>query len=144
MLPVFRNNRNLPGFMDDFFGRNFLEELFNEREWSSSPSVNIFEEKEKFSIEIAAPGLEKKDFKIDLKENTLTISAEKKSEKETEEGAKVMRREFNYSSFTRSFVMPDGVDVGKIKASHSNGILTIELPKKEEYKDKLPRQIDIA
>ena len=144
MLPVFRNNRNLPGFMDDFFGRNFLEELFNEREWSSSPSVNIFEGEEKFSIEIAAPGLEKKDFKIDLKENTLTISAEKKSEKETEEGAKVMRREFNYSSFTRSFVMPDGVDVGKIKASHSNGILTIELPKKEEYKDKLPRQIDIA
>ena len=144
MLPVFRNNRNLPGFMDDFFGRNFLEELFNEREWSSSPSVNIFEGEEKFSIEIAAPGLEKKDFKIDLKENTLTISAEKKSEKETEEGAKVMRREFNYSSFTRSFVMPEGVDVGKIKASHSNGILTIELPKKEEYKDKLPRQIDIA
>ena len=145
MLPVFRNTRNLPGILNDFFGRNLSDELWNESAaWESSPAVNIYEQKDKFEIEVAAPGLEKKDFKIDLKDDYLVISSERKGEKEEKKDGKVMRREFQYSSFQRSFLLPREVDVTKIKAAHKNGILTVELPKKEEFRDKAPRQIEIA
>ncbi|HBL74042.1 MAG TPA: heat-shock protein Hsp20 [Prolixibacteraceae bacterium] len=143
MLPVFKTNRNLPGIADNFFSKNLWDDFFNEREWSSSPDVNIMESSEHYEIEIAAPGLEKKDFHIDLKDNVLTVSSEKKTEHKERQGLKIVRREFSYSSFSRSFVIPEGVDFSKINASHSNGILKIELPKKEEFKDQEPRQIAI-
>lgn len=106
------------------------------------PAVNIVEEKDDFRIEVAAPGLDKKDFKIDLNNNVLTISSEKNDEKE-EKSERFMRREFSYSSFKRSFTLPETAQVDKIVANHKNGILQITIPKKEEARVKPPRQIAI-
>ncbi len=142
MLPVFRN-RNLPDLFDEFFNSNLLPNFIEEGAWKSTPAVNIFENNEKFEIEVAAPGLEKEDFKIDLKNDHLVVYSEKKDKKEEKEKGKVVRSEFRYSSFQRSFALPKEVDVAAIKANHKNGVLTIELPKKTEYKENWSRQIEI-
>lgn len=130
--------------MDEFFGRNLWNDVFEKPEWSTSPSVNVYENKNDFEIEVAAPGLDKKDFHIDLKDNVLTISSEKKEEKEEKDDNKIVMCEFNYTSFSRSFRVPEGVDANKIKASHKNGVLKISLPKREEYKEHAPRAIEIS
>ena len=143
MLPVFRT-KNLPGIFDEFLSGNLIPNFVEEEAWKSTPAVNIYESNEKFAIEIAAPGLEKEDFKIDLKNEILTVSSEKSDKKEEEANkGKVIRSEFRYASFQRSFALPKEVDVANIKASNKNGILTIELPKKVEYKNNLFRQIEI-
>ncbi len=142
MLPVFRS-RNLTDLFDEFFNSNLLPNFVEEGAWKSTPAVNIFENNEKFEIEVAAPGLEKEDFKIDLKNDHLVVYSEKKDKKEEKEKGKVVRSEFKYSSFQRSFALPKEVDVTNIKASHKNGVLTIELPKKTEYKENWSRQIEI-
>lgn len=144
MLPLIRNSKNLPNVFDDFFGRNVWNDFFEKSGWNSSPSVNVYEGKDKYDIEVAAPGLEKKDFHIDLKDNVLTVSSESKLENEEKDGNKVVFSEFNYSTFSRSFQLPEGIDVNKIKASHKNGVLTITLPKREEYKSHAPRMIEIS
>ena len=142
MLPVFKT-RSLPGLFDEFFSGNFLPNYIEEGAWKSSPAVNIYETNEKFEIEIAAPGLEKDDFKIDLKNDYLMVYSEKKDKKEEKEKGKVVRSEFRYSSFQRSFALPKDIDVTAINATHKNGVLTIELPKKVEQKDNSVRQIEI-
>ena len=142
MLPVFRS-RNLPDLFDEFFNSNVVPNFVEEGAWKSTPAVNIFENNEKFEIEVAAPGLEKEDFKIDLKNDHLVVYSEKKDKKEEKEKGKVVRSEFRYSSFQRSFALPKEVDVTNIKASHKNGVLTIELPKKTEFKENWSRQIEI-
>ena len=144
MLPLIRNNKNLPNLFDDFFGRNVWNDFFEKSGWSSSPSVNVYEAKNDYEIEVAAPGLEKKDFHIDLNDSVLTVSSEKKEQKEEKDGNKVVFREFNYATFSRSFQLPDGVDINKINAAHKNGVLTITLPKREEYKSHAPRMIEIS
>ena len=95
-----------------------------------------------YTIEVAAPGLEKKDFRIDLDNDVLTISSERE-EKHEENRDQYTRREFGYESFSRSFNLPELVDVEKINASHKNGILFVNIPKKEEAKVKPARQIAI-
>lgn len=142
MLPVFKT-RNLPGIFDEFFTGNLLPNFVEEGAWKSTPAVNIYETNEKFEIEIAAPGLEKDDFKIDLKDEYLTVSSERKDRKEEKEKGKVVRSEFKYSSFQRSFSLPHEINASAINATHKNGVLTIELPKKVEYKNNLSRQIEI-
>jgi HSP20 family protein len=142
MLPVFRS-RNLPDLFDEFFNSNLLPNFVEEGAWKSTPAVNIFENNEKFEIEVAAPGLERDDFKIDLKNDHLIVYSEKKDKKEEKEKGKVVRSEFRYSSFHRSFALPHEVDASSIKATHKNGVLTIELPKKAEYKENWSRQIEI-
>jgi len=142
MLPVFRN-RNLPDLFDEFFNGNLLPNYIEEGAWKSTPAVNIYENNEKFEIEVAAPGLEKEDFKIDLKNDHLIVYSEKKDKKEEKEKGKVVRSEFRYTSFQRSFALPHEVYASAIKANHKNGVLTIELPKKTEYKENWSRQIDI-
>lgn len=143
MLPVFKT-RSLPGIFDEFLnGGNFLPNFIEEGAWKSTPAVNIFETNEKFQIEIAAPGLEKEDFKIDVKDEYLTVFSEKKDKKEEKEKGKVVRSEFKYSSFQRSFSLPHEIDVTAINATHKNGVLMIDLPKKVEYKNNLTRQIEI-
>ena len=142
MLPVFKT-RNLPGIFDEFFSGNLVPNFVEEGAWKSTPAVNIYENNEKFDIEIAAPGLEKEDFKIDLKDEYLIVSSEKKDKKEEKEKGKVVRSEFRYSSFQRSFSLPHEIDVPAINATHKNGVLTISLPKKVEYKNNLSRQIEI-
>jgi len=142
MLPVFKT-RSLPGIFEEFLSGNLLPNFIEEGAWKSTPAVNIYENNEKFEIEIAAPGLEKEDFKIDLKDEYLTVFSERKDKKEEKEKGKVVRSEFRYSSFQRSFSLPHEIDVTAINATHKNGVLTIELPKKVEYKNNLSRQIEI-
>jgi len=142
MLPVFKTRR-LPGLFDEFLNGSLLPNYIEEGAWKSTPAVNIYETNEKFEIEIAAPGLEKEDFKIDLKDETLTVYSEKKDKKEEKEKGKVVRSEFRYSSFQRSFALPKDIDANAINATHKNGVLIVELPKKVEQKDSLVRQIEI-
>ena len=142
MLPVFKN-RSLPGLFDEFLNGNLLPNYIEEGAWKSTPAVNIYETNEKFEIEIAAPGLEKEDFKIDLKNDHLLVYSEKKDQKEEKEKGKVVRSEFRYSSFQRSFALPKDIDATAINATHKNGVLIIELPKKVEQKDSSSRQIEI-
>jgi HSP20 family protein len=106
------------------------------------PAVNISEEKDKYKIEVAAPGLEKKDFKLDLDNNILTISSEKETNEETKD-EKYTRREFTFSSFQRSFTLPEGINQEKIDASYKDGLLIIHLPKVSVAKVKPAKNIKI-
>ncbi|MDF1867592.1 MAG: Hsp20/alpha crystallin family protein [Saprospiraceae bacterium] len=116
---------------------------------SSIPAVNIKESDEGFNLELAAPGLGKEDFKLELENDILTISAEKKVEKETAEEnenktEKYTRREFSFQSFKRTFTLPETVDISNINANYENGVLLVNLPKKEEAKPQPARLIEIA
>ena len=146
MLPMLRHRNFFPSIVDDFFGRDLLpgNDVFDNQTGVSMPSVNIVEGKEDFRIEVAAPGLEKDDFKIDLENNVLTISSEKEeSNEQHEDDNRYMRREFCYSSFRRAFSLPNTVDADKIEANHKNGVLSIVIPKREEAKVKPAKQIAI-
>lgn len=133
---------NWPSLVDEFFGKDLLGSIFDGYTGVNMPAVNIIDDKENFRIEVAAPGLDKKDFRIDLNNNVLTISSEKKNEKE-DKTERYMRREFSYTSFKRSFTLPETAQVDKIGANHNNGVLQITIPKKEEARVKPPRQIAI-
>lgn len=143
MLPVARKEKRFfPSIVDEFFGRDFMPDLFEFQTGVNLPSVNIIEGKDDYKIEVAAPGLEKKDFRIDLENNVLTITSEREDKNE-EVNERYMRREFSYSSFKRSFALPPSVDSANISATHKDGIISIMIPKKEEAKVKPPKQIDI-
>jgi HSP20 family protein len=142
MLPILRTSNMLPNIVDDFFGKDFLTNFFEPQTGVSVPAVNIVENKDDFRIEVAAPGLDKDDFKVEMENNVLSISSEKEKKNEVND-ENYMRREFSYSSFCRTFTMPDSVDADKIKASHRNGILEIVIPKREEAKQKPKKQIKI-
>ncbi len=145
MLPMRRRNReNMPSFIDEFFGKDWMDSVFSEQPGISTPAVNVKETNDDYQIEVAAPGLDKKDFKVDLDNNVLTISSEKEHKDEQKDGDKYMRREFSYSSFSRSFSLPDAVDAENIKAKHKDGILLVVIPKREEARRKAPKQIDIS
>ncbi|MVT12323.1 Hsp20/alpha crystallin family protein [Chitinophaga tropicalis] len=148
MSLVKRDGSRIPSIsslFDDFFSR----ELFN---WGNSnfsststtvPSVNIRETADNYEVEVAAPGMDKKDFNIALDGNLLTISSAKERREEKKE-ANYTRREFSYQSFQRSFELPkDVVDEDKINARYENGLLYLTIPKKEEAKQKAPRMIEI-
>jgi HSP20 family protein len=146
MTLVRRFNNPVPdiaNIFDDFFGGN----VFNKpaARDASVPAVNVQENDEKYMIEVAAPGMKKDDFNIEVNNNVLTISAEKEEkneEKGDDEG--YTRREFSYSSFCRSFAIPKNeVDEGKIDASYKDGLLKIKLQKREEVKPKAARKIEI-
>lgn len=143
MTLVKRNSSLFPTFssiFDDFFTNDWG---FKNSPLATVPAVNIREDEDAFSVELAAPGKKKEDFNINLDHNVLTISSESKDEKE-EKNANYTRREFSYSSFQRSFVLPNSVDSDKISASYENGVLLINIPKKEEAKKKTVRTIEIA
>lgn len=143
MLPRLRTSINLPSLLEDFFNDSLINRFFNWDEYKTIPAVNIIEGKDEYKIEVAAPGLSKEDFKVEVDGNILTISSEKEEKKESKD-ENVLRREFCYSSFRRSFTLPDDVNVDKIKASHNDGILTVTLPKKEEAKTKAVKEIKIS
>lgn len=140
MLPMTRNN--WPSLVDEFLGKDLLGNFFDGYTGINMPAVNIIEGKDDYRIDVAAPGLDKNDFKIDLNHNVLTISSEKDEDKE-EKNDRFMRREFSYNSFKRSFTLPETAQFDKISATHKEGILQISIPKKEEAKVKPPRQISI-
>ncbi len=143
MLPTTNKRFRLPGLLDDFFGSDWFNDRANWDYSNSVPAVNIAENKDSYEIELAAPGIDKKDIKIDLHNNALTISCERNVEHEDKDD-QYMRKEFEYSSFSRSFTLPETVNADKIKADHANGILKVHIPKKPEAVQKGPRQISIS
>jgi len=137
----------LPMLFDDFFNRDLFN--WNNRNFSNTnssiPAVNIKETPEHYEVEVAAPGMTKKDFKVELLENVLTISSERNNQNEQKEGEQYSLKEFSYQSFQRTFnLQKDVVDVDKIEARYENGLLQLLIPKKEEVKQKPPRLIEIS
>jgi len=126
-----------------------LMDFFNEgRDWgngwtSKLPAVNITESDKVFNLELAAPGLEKKDFNLTIDNQQLTISCEKEEQSESKK-EQYTRKEFSYQSFSRSFILPDSVDAEKIKASYKEGVLKVELPKKETAIKAPRKQISVG
>jgi len=140
-----RNSNQVPSLFDRFFDGDVFD--WSNRNFSKTnttlPSVNIKENENAFVVELAAPGFEKNDFKIELNHDLLTVSSEKKVENETKEGEYFTKREFSYQSFSRSFTLPHLADGEKIAANYDKGILTLNIPKKEEAKPKPSRMIEI-
>jgi HSP20 family protein len=146
VMALVRFSNQHPSLFDRFLNNDLFD-------WSSSnysttnttlPSVNIKESSDDFEVEVAAPGLGKNDFRIELNHDLLTISSEKELENETKEDQIFSLREFSYQSFSRSFTLPNTADSEKIGATYENGILRIVIPKKEEARPKPARQISIA
>jgi HSP20 family protein len=141
MLSTISKRSFRPFYMPSFF-EDDLFPAFSSRT-SSMPSVNIREDEKFYNLELAIPGIDKKDLKIDINEDVLTISSEMKNEtEEKKDGYK--RKEFSYSSFCRSFYIPENVDREKIEANYKDGVLYVGLPKKEEEKNKIVKQITIS
>jgi len=148
MTLVKRNGRSniIPSIWDNFLNPDIFNWDTNYASTGNSiPAVNIKETPESFLVEVAAPGLEKKDFKIELDGSALTISSQKQNETEEREGETYSRKEFNYQSFYRTFHLPkEVVNADKIQAKYENGLLRLEVPKREEAKQKPPRLIQIS
>ena len=143
MMPskrMYNNDQNwLPTFFNDFFDNDWMMKTN-----ATAPAINVVESDKDYKVEVAAPGMKKEDFNIHLGDNNeLVITMEQKNENK-EEHKKYLRREFAYSKFQQSFVLPDNVEKEKISASVNDGILTIELPKQApEEKAKVNRVIEI-
>lgn len=137
----------LPSFsswFDNFFDNSLgTEFLSNFNTGITLPAVNIKETNNAFILELAIPGMKKSDFIIDVENKVLSISSEVKSENE-EKNEIYTRREFGYSSFKRTFTLPDSIESDKVKASYKDGILIVTLPKREEAKQKPPKRIEIS
>jgi HSP20 family protein len=121
-------------FFDDFFGKEFFKTDFVK----SNPAVNVKEDESQYSLELAAPGLQKEDFKVELQEGVLAVSAERKTE--TTEGdskSNYTRKEFSYHSFKRSFSLDtETIDAESIAARYENGVLHVSIPKKAKVEEE--------
>jgi HSP20 family protein len=141
MLPTITTRSFRPFYMPDFFENDFFPELATRA--SSMPAVNIREDDKNYVLDLAIPGIDKKNLNIDTNDDVLTISSEVKNESEKSvDGYK--RKEFNYSAFCRSFYIPENVNREKIEANYKDGVLTISLPKQEEEKNKVTKKIEIS
>ena len=135
----YNNNNVFPSLINEFFNDDFGMNFLNRSH--SVPSVNSVENNDSFEIDLAVPGMKKEDFTIELNDKVLVISSETSN---TMENDKMRLNEFNFSSFQRSFRVPDSVDLDKIKANYKNGILKIKLPKRKESISKPNRVINIG
>lgn len=136
-------NERMPTVFDDFFKP--WNEMFDGGLWGKTmniPAVNIVENKDEYVVSLAAPGLKKDDFKIDVDGNMLTISSEKVETKEEKE-RKFTRKEYNFMTFSRSFTLPEEVFREKIEARYEEGVLRILLPRKEEMKKLTAKHIAV-
>ncbi len=144
-MALMRFSNQYPSLFDRFFDNDLFD--WSTRNFSNTnttlPSVNIKESDEDFEVEVAAPGLNKNDFRIELSHDQLTVSSERENENETKKGQQFTRREFSYQSFSRSFTLPETVESEKITAKYENGILKVIIPKKHEAKDRLVKSIEI-
>jgi len=149
---IVKNNSNLlpalPSLMDDFFGGDWLDSTL--ATWktfgSTLPAINVRETNEEFMIEVAAPGMTRDDFKVELDNQVLTISSQREDNREEkDEQGNYTRREFSYQSFRRSFSLPmNKVKGDEISARYVDGILHVSVPKTEDAKTKPAKQIAIA
>ena len=146
MMPVRRTQNWLPSIFNDFFDNDWMVKAN-----ATAPAINVFETEKEYKVELAAPGMTKEDFNVHIdEENNLVISMEKKTESK-EEGNKdekregrYLRREFSYSKFQQTMILPGDVDKEKISAQVENGVLNINLPKfTEQEKEKAKRFIDV-
>lgn len=146
-----KNKATLPSVVSDFFTDRFFTPSILDFEGGLLdrgtslliPDANITENDKDFTIELAAPGLDKKDFAVEIQDGVLNISAEKEEEKE-EKDKNYRRREFSYDSFSRSFTLPENCMTDKIDAKYENGVLHVTLPKKEVTVSKPAKQIKVA
>lgn len=134
-MPIRRNQNWLPSVFNDFFDNEWMEKAN-----ATAPAINVLENEKEYKVELAAPGMTKEDFDVHIdEENNLVISMEKKNEKkEDEKNGRYLRREFSYSKFQQTMILPEDVDKEKISATVNNGVLDIELPKL--VKEELPKQ----
>lgn len=134
----------MPAVFDDFFRP--WNDLFDNTRWNlrpmnvNVPAVNIVENQEGYQLSVAAPGMKKEDFKIDVDANMLTISSKKEENKE-EKNKKFTRKEYSYSSFSRSFSLPEEIKLDQIDAKYEDGVLKISLPRKEEVEKHQVKKI---
>ena len=141
MMPVRRTQNWLPSIFNDFFDNDWMVKAN-----ATAPAINVFETEKEYKVELAAPGMTKEDFNVHIdEENNLVISMEKKTEnKEEKKEGRYLRREFSYSKFQQTMILPDDVDKEKISAQEENGVLNIDLPKfSEQEKEKAKRFIDV-
>ncbi len=144
-MTLVKYQNQIPQVFNRFFDTEFDSWL--NKNYSNTnttlPAVNIKETDDAYLLDFAAPGYKKDDFVIELNNDVLTVSSEKKVEN-VEEEDNFTKKEFSYESFTRSFNLPELVEVDKIKATYKNGILEIKIPKKEEAKPKPVKQIKVS
>ena len=138
--PEKRNNSLLPGF-SDVFDSIFNDTFFSGRMITRVPAVKISETENNYHVELAAPGLKKEDFKLNLERNVLSISVEQTAGQEDNQ-KNYSKHEYSYNSFVRSFTLPESADDSQINASYTDGILRIDIAKREEAKS-VRRQIEI-
>ncbi len=140
-MPVRKSQNWLPGIFNDFFGNEWLEKANR-----TAPAINIIENEDEYKVELAAPGMTKDDFTVRIDEdNQLLVSIEKKTEREeNQKQGRYLRREFSYTQFQQTMILPDNVDREKITAKVEHGVLTVDIPKKkpEEIK-KSGKNIEI-
>jgi HSP20 family protein len=137
-IPALNNVFGFPSFFSDT-----LERMWDEDDVNWMPSVNIKERADEFRIDLAVPGMNKEDFHVEVDNNVLTVSGERKEEKE-DSNDKVTRKEFHYGAFKRSFSLPESANPEAVHASYKDGILSLTVAKKEELKRKPVKQITIA
>jgi len=140
MLPVMRTNGWLPEVFNDFFNTDYMPKMN-----ATAPAINVIENDKEYEVELAAPGLKKEDFEVHVNdEGNLMIKLEKKEDKKDEDKKNhYLRREFNYSKFEQTLILPDDVDKESISAKVDNGVLMVELPKVVKEEKKVGRQICI-
>jgi HSP20 family protein len=140
---------SMPSILSDFFNNDRLERMFDydllpsANMFNRIPAANIKDNGKEYKIELAVPGMKKNDFDINLENDTLTISAEKKDVKE-DENENYTRREYSYNAFRRTFRIPDLVSPENVKARYENGVLEISLPKKEDNKTEKRKSIKVS
>lgn len=141
MMPNRRNAAWLPEVFNDFFTTDFMPKAN-----ATAPAINVKESDKGYTVELAAPGMKKEDFGVHINdEGNLIVKMESKQEdKEENKNTRYLRREFSYSKFEQTLILPDDVDKEKISAKVENGVLTVELPKIEESKVKVARQITVG
>jgi HSP20 family protein len=141
MMPVMRSNSWIPSVFGDLFDTDFVP-----KSNYTAPAINVKESDKAYTVELAAPGMKKEDFNVHINdEGNLIIKMESKQEhKEEDKNIRYLRREFSYSKYEQTLILPDDVKKDDIKAHVENGVLTVELPKVVEEKVKLSRQIEIA
>jgi len=141
MMPMMRTNNWIPAVFNDLFNTEFMPKAS-----ATAPAINVKETDKAYIVELAAPGMKKEDFNVHINdEGNLMIKMEKKDEKKEEDkSARYLRREFSYTKFEQTLILPDDVEKDQIKARVEHGVLTVELPKHEEQKVKVSRQIEIG
>lgn len=136
---MIRRNAWLPTVFNDFFDNDFMP-----RANATAPAINVIETPEEYTVELAAPGLKKEDFNVNInEEGNLVVKMEKKIEQEDKK-AHYLRREFNYTKFEQTLLLPDDVEKAKISARVEHGVLTVTLPKTEQARTKVEREIEIG